>query len=111
MGDKPMLSMPCPACFQHSAVMWSRVELWQVQGREGHPRLYNTSWECARRMVAAEGVSSLWRGSLSTYMKVPSHIMMCSYWRGPGLTMHSCAYDWMSSCWTSSKCMPQVLPI
>ncbi|KAK9805411.1 hypothetical protein WJX73_002357 [Symbiochloris irregularis] len=42
----------------------------QIQGREGHPHLYAGSWECAKRMVAAEGLTSLYRGSLSSYMKV-----------------------------------------
>lgn len=46
----------------------------QVQGREGHPVLYGSSWECCRRMIAAEGVTSLWRGSMSTYMKVAPSI-------------------------------------
>lgn len=46
------------------------MSMLQVQGREGHPVLYGSSWECCRRMIAAEGVTSLWRGSMSTYMKV-----------------------------------------
>ena len=48
--------------------------LVQVQGREARPVLYGGTWDCARRIYAAEGVRAFWRGSLSSYLKVAPSI-------------------------------------
>ena len=51
----------------------------QVQGREGHPLLYSSSYDAARRIFRAEGITAFWRGSLPTYMKVAPSILVVRY--------------------------------
>jgi solute carrier family 25 phosphate transporter 23/24/25/41 len=42
----------------------------QVQGRPGFPRQYSGPLNCTLLMLRQEGVSSFWRGSLSSFAKV-----------------------------------------
>ncbi|PRW34020.1 calcium-binding mitochondrial carrier S -3-like [Chlorella sorokiniana] len=46
----------------------------QVQGRPGFPRKYTGMLDCAGQMLRQEGISSFWRGSLSSFAKVAPSI-------------------------------------
>lgn len=46
------------------------VRRLQVQGRPGYPVRYKGLGDCVLSMLRQEGVSTFWRGSVSTYLKV-----------------------------------------
>lgn len=43
----------------------------QIQGAPGHPVRYSSMADCCQTMLREEGASAFWRGTLSSFMKVP----------------------------------------